>query len=643
MMEINLTLTANIWQLAPQLERSDPWGGIMLVKNVAERTYLSITPAEWHVLTRFNEPRTVPQALEKIIDERLSPALGEFYELMLKAVRAHILVAPGRTAETVPAANWVLAISPSRLHGPLWILLLAGFGFTVSLHPALPSSFLGVLAGGAVLALALAAGAALAASLLRGGGGEVYIERGWLIRATDACMLQPAEQTSVALAPLAVMASATGLLTWTRPEWSFLPLVGLLVMLRPVLGGAINRLIRARAAKRLSDSRHTYLFPRNRTARARWRLLRAGLNNKATWAEIGYGVIWTMALGYFVGVLTEVPPWTLAFWKEQGPRLGMAIAGSLLLLGIVYVGSEFYLFARERALARRETLRIWWGRWFSRKVYPAEEADRMRAVRRSTLLRLLPPPVQQTLAESFKPHRVGAWKTMHDFGAPIDRVSLILSGRVGVYRKLPTGRRTLVQVLDEGDLVGLHAVGDPAFPQFLYRTLTPVVLLQIEWAQAAELIVARTARSVLANQVQKLPFLTRLNLRQNWHLQAIQRFAELSTIANYKAGEIILEEGYFSENFFIMFEGTARIFKDSRQRDIVRVGSFFGEIGLLQNSNATARVMANEGARSLCIRRKEFLRFVAHNYSVALELERVSTLRLGRPIFPLTPGNFRST
>jgi hypothetical protein len=36
------------------------------------------------------------------------------------------------------------------------------------------------------------------------------------------------------------------------------------------------------------------------------------------------------------------------------------------------------------------------------------------------------------------------------------------------------------------------------------------------------------------------------------------------------------------------------------------------------------------------------MRFVTHNYTVALELERVSSKRLGRPIFPLRQGDFRS-
>ena len=642
-MEINLTLTANLWQLAPQLKRSATWGGVLRVKNIAERTYLTLTPTEWQVLTRFHEPRTVPQVLERIIDERLCPALGEFYELILKAVRARILVAPGRQVVPVPVANWVLAISPKRLRVPLWILTVAGVGFTVALRPALPAGITDALAGVLVLAVALELGAALAASLLRGGGEEVYIEHGWRIRTDDVGMLPPSEQTAVALAPVALLASATGLLAWTQPGWSLPPLIGLLVVLRPVLGGAVNRMIRARAEKRPSDNDQDFIFPPNRTARARWRLLRRGLTNRATWIEIGYGVAWTLAAGYLFDVHTLDPLWRLAFWEVQGPRLGLAIGGSLLLLGLIYAGSEFYIFARERALARRETFRLWWGRWFGNEVRPIEEADRLRAVRRSTLLRLLPPPAQQALAEALRPERIGAWKKLHDFDAPVGQVSLILSGQVGVYRRLPTGRRTLVQVLDEDDLVGLHAVSDPGRPQFLYRTLTPVVLLRVGWELATALVVARTPRSTLVNHVQKMPFLTRLKLCQNWHVQAIQRFAELSKITDHSADQIILEEGLYTEHFYIVFEGKAQILRNGRSRGTVRSGDFFGEIGLLQNSNATARVAVKGGARSLCIGRKEFLRFVAHNYSVALELERVSSMRLGRPIFPLTPGNFRST
>jgi len=556
-------------------------------------------------------------------------------------VRVRILIAPGQTVNAMPAVNWALALKPARLRIPLWILFVAGFGFTVALHPALPSTFVNAFASLASLLLAGALGGALSASLLRGAGGEVYVERHFFIRITDICMLPPAEQLTVALGPLAVLATATGLLTWTRPEWSCFPLVGLLVVLRPVLGGRVNRMIRARAEKRLSDAEHAYLFPPNRTPRVRWRMLCSGVRNPGTWLEIGYGVIWTLGLGYFVGVLTEVPPWSLAFWRTQGPRLAFAVIGSLLLLGLIYAVSEFYLFASERALARRETLRQWWRRWFGRMALPLEEGDRLRAVHRSPLLRTLPPPVQQSLAKALQPHRAGPWRTLHDFDAPVTHVSLILSGKVGVYRMMPTGRRALVQVLCEDELVGLHALADPGNPRFLYRTLTPVLLLRLEWAQAENLIITRTTRAVVTNLVQKLPFLARISLCQNWHMQAIQRFAELSVIKDYRENDVMLQEGVFSESFYIVMEGEARILRRGKLLHRMHRGDFFGEIGLLQNSRATAQVVAGHGARSLCIKRTDFLRFVAHNYSVALALERVSSQRLGRPIFPLAPDNFR--
>jgi len=175
----------------------------------------------------------------------------------------------------------------------------------------------------------------------------------------------------------------------------------------------------------------------------------------------------------------------------------------------------------------------------------------------------------------------------------------------------------------------------------MYRSLTPVVLLQVEWAVAEELILSRTAQTTLSNLVQKLPFLDRLSLCQNWHRQAVQRFAELSRVQDYEEGEAILQQGLFSESFYIMFEGEARVSSHGKPLSVVHTGDFFGEIGLLQNSNTRAQVTAFKGARCLSIPRREFLRFVVHNYTVALELERVSSARLGRPIFPLTPGNFQ--
>lgn len=639
-METNLILTAKQWQLASQLERTRMIGGVQVLKNIPERTYLEITPEQWIILNRFKEPRTVPQVLEAAIEDRVCPALGEFYELVLKAVRARILVEPDHSIAPMAAANWTLALKPARWRHPLWVLFFAGLAAVLAFPPPLPLTAREAAGGLGLLVAALALGRIIAASILRGAGAEVY-RRGWKINLDDVRMLPVSDQRLVLIAPLALLAAVTGLLCWRFPQFALVPLAGLLLQLRPILRGSINPMIRIGAHERLSDAEHHFIFSGNRTVTKRWEILGASLRSGATWLEIGYGMLWTLTLGYFLGTLAEVPPWKLAFWETQGLRLLLAAAGSLLLLAVIYLGLEIYVYLRDRARARHETFRLWRQRWFGRNKIATDESARLRAVLQSPPFRLLPPPVQQAFAKSLKPFQAGAWKNLHVAGEPVSHVSLILSGQVGVYRPTASGRRVLVQVLCEGDLVGLHAVADPTRPDYLYRTLTPVLLLRAEWGEVEKHIIPRVPAVVLASQVQKVPFLMRIGLCQNWHKQAVQRFAELSRVRDYNAGEVILERGFFSESFFIVFEGEADVMVGGRAVAHIGTSSYFGEIGLLQNSNATARVQARAGARCLCIPRKEFLRFVAHNHTVSLELERVSSRRLGRPIFPLSKGNFK--
>lgn len=264
-----------------------------------QRTYLAITLKQWRILELFREPKMVPQ-LETIIEQRLCPPLGELYELVLKAVRARILVLPDHVPANVSAVNWAVQVRPTKLRYVVWGLLGVGLGLTAALHPQLPRSFLDTLVSLAVCAVALGLGTVLAASLLRGGGGEVYALCRWGLNLDDVRMLPPRDQTVVLLAPIAVTAAITGFMTWNRPEWSFYSLIALMFLLRPILHGRVGRIIRVNAHHRLSDAEHAFIFPLNRTPRWRWRLLRFSLRQPATWKEIGYGAVWTLAISYFI-------------------------------------------------------------------------------------------------------------------------------------------------------------------------------------------------------------------------------------------------------------------------------------------------------------------------------------------------------
>lgn len=638
-MEPNLILTAKSWQLASQLERTRAFGGVQCIKNIPERTYLCVTPKQWLVLSRFNEPRTVPQVLEAAVDERICPALNEFYELIVKAVRAKVLVEPKQTVTPFPAVNWPLSLKPRAWCQVMWLLLIGGLIGTLSLKPTYPVDWADAGAGlGITIATALV-GMLLGATLLRGASGEVYFRNGFLAT-DDICMLAPREQRLITLTPIALMAAMAGFVAWWRPEWSSFPIAGLLFQLRPILSGPVNNLIRLGSSERRSDAEQRLIFPYNRTVRARLRAFRRDLRSGMTWVEIAYGVFWTFLLAYFFGTLAEMPPWRIEFWQTQSLRLALAILGSVILVGVMYLFAQSLVFARNRFNSRSRRVKRWYRRWFGNANIPTDDAARLRALLHSPL-RMLPPPNQQALLKLMRPYRAGARKTLHAAREPVSHLSIILSGKVGVYRQTGAGRRVLVQVLAESDLVGLHAVADPSRPEYLYRTITPVLMLRMEWADATANVLSQLPPTVLANQVQKIPFLTGISLCQHWHRQAIQRFAELSRVRDYAENEVILEQGFYSESFFIMLEGEAHVVSRGKRIAVIGSTNYFGEIGLLQNSNATARVIARSGARCLCIPRKEFLRFVAHNHTVALELERVSSKRLGRPIFPLSPGNFR--
>ncbi len=648
-MDLNLILSAQTLCLPPEFQLSQKIDGLLVIKNVPAKTYLRVTREQWTILKLFEKPRTVPAVLGEAIQERQCLPLGEFFELILKALHAHILLEPGAGPALVRAHDWHWTVRPEVLARPLIVLFCVGMILTLGFRPQWPSSLGAGLGGLVSLSAALSAGAFLAACMVRGGGGEVYRPRWrWLALppcfttdASDAIMLPMKAQVAVGLARPTLLATTAGILSWHRPEWAFFPIIGLMLTLRPFFGGRLAALIHAGRQRGPSDAEQAYVFPFNRRPRARVQLLSRALRQSTTWARLGYGVIWTLAIIYWSARLTETPPWSLTFWAVNGTRISLGMGGSLLALAAGYAGWEIYHFTRERARARRNTLRRWRARWFGGGKMILDESTRAKAVAASPLFAVLLPPQRQELVRAMAITRHGPWKSLAEHSRVPTHVSLIASGKVSVRRELSTGRTVEVQVLSEGDVIGLHDLADPKFPDYRLRSLTPLTLLTVDRATAEAIFAQRIQRPLLTDVVLKLPFLRRISLCQNWHLQAIERFARLSVITDYPAANSILVEGQSVQDFFIIFQGDAQVSRRARRLAQIHAGEFFGEIGLMQNSAPNATITAQLDTRCLSISRLEFLRFVTHNHTVALELERVSSQRLGHPLFPLKQGDFR--
>jgi CRP-like cAMP-binding protein len=649
-MDINLILSAQTLCLAPQIKRSELQNGLIILKNVSSRTYLRVTPEQWLILRKFEKPNMVPAMLGEAIRDRQCLALGESYELILKALRAEILLEPGAEPEPLLAYDWQSKVRPNVLKKFILVLFWAGIVLALGFHPQLPQKPLDWVVGIVLMSASVSFGEFLSAAMIRGAGGEVYRPR-WVWAALpphftvdldDSIMLKTEDQTMVALATPSVLAAAAGITAWHSPGMAFFSLVGLVYSLRPIFGGRLTSVLHVGSKRATSDAEHEYIFPPNRTPQARWRLMSRAVTQPTTWVRLAYGVLWTLAILYWGGRLTDTPPWTLMFWREHGIRITIAIGGSLAILCLGYLLWEVYHWSRDYAKQRGNVLSLWQKRWFGSRSIPLDESSRLKLLTASPLFSPLPPPKRVELARNMVVRNYGPYKAISGDTDIPTHVSIIVSGKVSLRRVLQSGRTSPVQVLSEGDVIGLHDLADPKNPSYRLRSLTPVVLLTLERSSIERLVTTSVPQATLVDAVLKRPFLRRISLCRNWHLQAVNRFARLSAINDYPQGEAILSEGQTVEDFFVIFEGDAKVSRDGKTLATIHAGDFFGEIGLMQNSSPNASVTAHHRTRCLRIPRVELLRFVTHNYTVALEIERVSSERLGRPLFPLKIGDFRS-
>jgi hypothetical protein len=97
------------------------------------------------------------------------------------------------------------------------------------------------------------------------------------------------------------------------------------------------------------------------------------------------------------------------------------------------------------------------------------------------------PEVLAGLAARFTVHRLAAGDLLAEFGAPVDKVVVVASGKIDKVGPGPYGDRTVLGTLAEGDHAGsaMLNVHDPLW-EFGLRAVTPIVALVLERAQFHE-------------------------------------------------------------------------------------------------------------------------------------------------------------
>jgi len=109
-------------------------------------------------------------------------------------------------------------------------------------------------------------------------------------------------------------------------------------------------------------------------------------------------------------------------------------------------------------------------------------------------------------------------------------------------------------------------------------------------------------------------------------LRKVATFATLESVAE---GKIIIREGGYSNDFYIIEDGTVKVEREGEHLADLGPGDVFGEQGLLEKQGRSATVVATSPVRLIKIEHWELSRMRKAMPQVVEELERKVEAREG--------------
>lgn len=621
----------------------------VIVKYEPARGYLNLTPQQWKVLLKFQDRHaTVPQVLFELISDRRCIPLREFYEVVIKAHECGLLQAAGQaTPREVKSEEWSHEAKGSHVR-PMVIVAAVGALVAMAIKPfGLPTAVWELGIGWLIACLASSAGYFLAACVARSAEAEVY-HPGWRWRTLfphfkvdlgDAIMGGRETEVDVSLARIAPLIVAMGILPFLHSGISFLLFCAFIYFLSPFWWSPGFTLLHARFSRPTLDAFRHFRFEPNQNF---WYALRARLQHtdgRFLRIHFGYACGW-LGLVLLAGTLplranaTEL--WQT--YRESGGLHFTALA-MLALLGLMVLGSTVALvWLVGSAFGRR--VRTWSHRFLPPKAVPVSPELVRETVGNSILFMGFSDAEKAAVVAACEPREYKRHAMVVTEGDEGSELFMVHSGRVEVLRDTPSGRAEQVAVLGRGDLFGERALLETGVRTRSVRALGNTILLCLDRTEFEQLVLSRMNRSQVADVIQKVGFLHRVPLSATWSPQAMFAFARRALLQSFEAGETLIRAHDDNQYFFIVYEGELAVTKSGKEIARLHTGDFFGEISALQNSTATATIKVHTAARCLVVAKREFLQFLVNDFLVGLHFEKISSERLGAPIFPLKGRSF---
>lgn len=643
-------LTQAQLELSSDIEASKPEHDILILKQIPQKTYLVLESEQWNLLKCFKNATTLQEILPKLITERKTPPLRSLYELILKATLAGMLSVDGKMlaqAQPSKAAEW-----PHKLRFGLanWFGVAAIlFGFiTILLNPIdLPRNLADIFIAWLLICLCLSIGYFLSACLLVGFYREVYdVGFRWKhpfphfhCNVEDARMAGRQCELAVALMQLAPMFFILGISALWYPQLEYILLLGVFYLTLPSGHSPACLLLRCLYRKLPLSTTRDFIFVQNRLL---WTLINARIkftDKRYLLIFSGFTFIWlfTVLLANLSAFDLNTSELSNRFIRSGWAQLtaliillqmAALILGSLGLLSwiaaknILHVVEELHIRRKPRAeLSEKLELTV---------------EDIVQFFRTTLLLKGLDTTILQELAGQIRGLLVAPRKFIVREGEHGNDLFFVYDGEVEVLMNLKSGRPLKITELHSGDVFGEIALLHDVPRTRSVRATRKTLLLALSRDCFRQHIVERMGAEQVEAIIEKQSFLHRIQLCKNWHPQALTAFSRLASIAEFHPGETVIKKGMRNQFFYLIYDGLLEVLKDGQRLARLSTGEFFGEISLLQNSTATADIVAITESRCLVVQRRDFLHFISTDFLVGLQFEEISSKRLKHPIFPLT-------
>ena len=131
-----------------------------------------------------------------------------------------------------------------------------------------------------------------------------------------------------------------------------------------------------------------------------------------------------------------------------------------------------------------------------------------------------------------------------------------------------------------------------------------------------------------AEMLRKVPMFSKLELSK------LKLVAFTSELCTYEGGEVLFEAGDAADSAYVIMEGAVEILAETEAGPVVEVvlgrNQLFGELGVLTNSPRSATNRAQDELAALRITGEMFLKLLAENPEVALDVMRQLSEKLVR-------------